>query len=620
MAVRLKLAAKKLLAIDWDSRDVRVVMFRPKADGIDLLKAVSIPIQAGVTASEPEAFGAFLRAALAQANMNVKHALLTIPRDRVVLNNLRLPPTPPDELPSMVQLQIGKELPFPADQATIDFALLGAPTDGKAGMDVLVAAVRNDYLEPYRTIAYEAGLSVDSIGLRPHGNVVAVTSGEAAPGTMLLVEVGPSLTEIDFVRDGVPAYSRAASAGVGPSPGAANGERIDDSRIFSFPIQDREPDETTTKAVGYVLREVVHTYEAYRATDPTVKINRIVVAGATGIETELAQALGGRFALRAELYSPEKALNLTAQRARELRGFSAVLGLAMSHAKRGLTHFDFQHPKKTVTKSQRQLKKAPIAAAVALLFLGTGMASYWNIVIPKQKLAKSLVDNVNVKKKQFDVLTKFNEKVLAVQSWQDDEQYWPDVLLELTKVFPPETEAYVTHLTFGTALKGRSNERLQTVAITMRTAEDTTVNRLAEKLKEKGFDDVRTGRTNENSQKGGYRYDASITATLPKRKAAPVDVEPEAVEDEAEPPAEDVKAATTAPAEPPASSQPTEVTPPAPTPTADTTSAPTESPTPVTTTPAETAKPDPNTRTESAPAESPPSDSAPEDRVKGGRP
>ena len=545
MAVRLKLAAKKLLAIDWDSRDVRVVMFRPKADGIDLLKAVSIPIQAGVSASEPEAFGAFLRAALAQANMSVKHVLLTIPRDRVVLNNLRLPPTPPDELPSMVSLQIGKELPFPAEQATIDFASLGAPSDGKAGVDVLVAAVRNDYLEPYRKIAYEAGLTVDSIGLRPHGNVVAVTSGEPAPGTMLLVEVGPSLTEIDFVRDGVPAYSRAASAGVGPAPGAVNGERIDDSRIFSFPIQEREPDETTTKAVGYVLREVVHTYEAYRATDPTVKINRIVVAGATGIEAELAQALGGRFALRAELYTPEKALNLSAQRAKELRGFSAVLGLAMSHAKRGLTHFDFQHPKKSVTKSQRQLKKAPIAAAVAILFLGTGAASFWNVVVPKVKMATDVKNKAAQQKLKFDALTKFNERVLAVQSWQSDEQYWTDVLMELTKVFPPDNEVFVTRLTFNTAFKARSNERLQTLTLNLRTASSAAVNRLAEKLKDIGFTDVRPGRTSENSAGGLYKYDSSITATLPERKPPKEEDMAEAEETESPPPPAKTTATTT---------------------------------------------------------------------------
>jgi len=564
VAVRLQLAAKKLLAIDWDSRDVRVVMFRPKADGIELLKAVSIPIQAGVSASEPEAFGAFLRAALAQAKMSVKHALLTMPRDRVVLNNLRLPPTPPEELPSMVSLQIGKELPFPAEQATIDFALLGAPTDGKAGMEVLVAAVRNDYLEPYRTIAYEAGLTVDSIGLRPHGNVVAVTSGEPSPGTMLLVEVGPSMTEIDFVRDGVPAFSRAASEIVGPPPGALNGERIDDSRIISFPIQDREPDETTTRAVGSVLRQVVHTYEAYRATDPTVKINRVVVAGATGIEAELAQALGGRFALRAELYSAEKALGLSAQRARELRGFSAVLGLAMSHAKRGLTHFDFQHPKKSVTKSQRQLRKAPIAAAVAILFFGAGAASYWNVVVPKQKLARDVINEVNAKKKKYDALSKFNEKVLAVQNWQTAEQYWTDVLHGLTRNFLPETEVFVTRLVFNTSFKPRTNERTQTVTISLRTATASVVNRLVDKLKEIGFEDVRPGRTNESSTQGAYRFDASITAVVPPRKPAPVEEEdietpPPAIEDAA-PPEPTTNVATAAPtsaaSEPEQASQP----------------------------------------------------------------
>ena len=48
MALPIGLTSKKLVAIDWDVRDVRAVSFRARADGIDLLKAVSVPLPSSV--------------------------------------------------------------------------------------------------------------------------------------------------------------------------------------------------------------------------------------------------------------------------------------------------------------------------------------------------------------------------------------------------------------------------------------------------------------------------------------------------------------------------------------------------------------------------------------------
>ena len=169
-------------------------------------------------------------------------------------------------------------------------------------------------------------------------------------------------------------------------------------------------------------------------------------------------------------------------------------------------------------------------------------------------MAKDVINEANAKKKKYDALSKYNDKVLAVRNWQSDEQYWTDVLAELTENFPPDTEVFVTRLVFNTSFKPRTNERSQTVTLSLRTASSSAVNRLAEKLKDLGFEDVRPGRTSESTSKGAYQYDASITAQLPKRKPAPVEEEADVAPapTPASAPVTTPNAATTAPAETPA--------------------------------------------------------------------
>ncbi len=536
MALPIGLGTKKFVAVDWDARDVRVVSFRARAEGIDLLKAVSVPIPANVSVSDAESLGAFLRQVLRQAKISAKQALLTVPRDRVVLNPLSFPPTPAEELAAMVRFQVAKELPFAADRATIDFIVNGA-FDAKAPCELLVAAVRNEEIAYYRDVGREAGLSVQDIGLRPHGNLVAISASgsEVSSGTLLIVEVGPGLTEIDVVRDGVLAFSRAASVSLADL-WAGRQDRVEDSRIVSTAVREHPRDDATKRAVDAVLMEVTRSYEAYRATDPSLRVERVIVAGASGIEAELAESLSSRFGVRGELYAPGQALSLTEKRSRELRGFSAVLGLAMGHGGHGLAHFDFLHPKRPSSKRSRRMKKAPVAAAAAVLFIAAGVAGRINYVNPELREADRLRKEVSIRKKEAEAVRKFKAKVDAIGDWQRSEQCWPEVLGRLTEAFPPSQEAYATRVIFETR-KPRRKSRLSvsSVQIQLRTESSTSVNVLSERMRELGFANVTPGNTARTTSSDGYRYDTKLDAVIPLRKHS----EKPAPVDHGEPPATD---------------------------------------------------------------------------------
>lgn len=541
----MAIGGKQLLALDWNRKDLRMVVVRPKADGVDLIKAASVPIPADIRIEDPEAFGTFVREAMKQSKIGVKKVLLSIPRDQVVLNTLNLPPTPAEEMPAIVQFQIVKELPFPAEQAALDFAVCGE-FDPKGPSSALVAAVRKDDLDYYTKVASQAGLTVLQVGLRPFSNLIAVMANapDLATKNLLVVEVGPQLTEIDILKRGVLAFSRSASATVAAF-GAGSTEPIADSRIAGLNVPDHEPDEASTQSISALMVEIVRSYEAYRATDPSMSLDHIIVCGSSGIEPQLAHSLASRFATRAELFSPDKALGLSAQRARELRGFSAAIGLAIGHGLTGLEQFDFLHPKKPVTKRQLRMRKLPVAIGTAALFVGSAVMYHMKFIAPKQQAAEELRDEVATKKLQERQILEFKKKVDALEDWLDAEQYWPDVLVALTENFPDQKEAYATRIDFETRSGGRSKKRESIARVKFRTVSLGKVNEVAEKLGGSGFLSVVPGRETTAGTQDVYSKDTSIELVLPDRQAFLA--LRESVLDEVEPPI-DAAPATVSPA------------------------------------------------------------------------
>ena len=440
---------KKLLTVDWDTQDLRMALVQPRANGIELLKAVSVPIPKDVDTDEPERFGAFLREAIRQSRIGNKHAVFCVPREQVVLNTINLPPSPADDLPAIILNQIARELPFSSDQASIDFAL-STDHDPKEQATALVAAVRNEDIEFYRKVASEAGLSLSRIGLRPYANRQAIMAcvSDASKRTVLVVESGPHHTEISVLRSGALVFSRSATA----TMPVLREERVDntqDSRITTPGVLDARESEHTREAISRLMVEIIRSFEAYRATDTSASVDHIVVCGATGLEAELAQSLAARFAARAELFAPDRALDLSANRAKELRGFSAVLGLAMGHGREPLVSFDFLSPKKPISRRTVRMRKVPRVALTAAFLIAAVVATYMKFVWGPISDADKVMASVRELQPQEKRIKELKSLVDTVEDWVEAEQYWPEIIVLLTKEFPPSDMVQVTRLARG---------------------------------------------------------------------------------------------------------------------------------------------------------------------------
>jgi type IV pilus assembly protein PilM len=442
--------AKKVLCLDWDKRSLRIVVARVGADEMQLDDAHAHRVPANVDPEDAQAMGAFIAQQLHRHRIKLGRVIVDVPRDKAVINRLAVPPTPRAELAAAVRFQALRELPFPLDEAQIDYVVTATNEEGLA-TQVLLAAVRLETLDRLRETCQAAGLTPARIGLRPYANMVSVAHLPAMlDRRVLFVDVGPTMTEIDVMCGNTLAFSRAANVSVPFSGGELDTE---DSRVSSkAALSGLElADSVRSTAVDELLVEITRTLQAYRATEAAESIDQIVIGGGTGAEHALAEAADERFNVPATLFDPTVSLGVDEEEAPKLRAFASTLGLAWGLCEEGVLGLDFLNPKKPIPPRQslkRRLRIAGIAAAVVLI-----AGASW-VVAEHVERSRELADlRGETKKLKEQVLAnvEIDVKTLEAREWDAEARsgVWLDHLLWLTQeMIEPGKKMLVSDITF----------------------------------------------------------------------------------------------------------------------------------------------------------------------------
>ena len=174
-------------ALDIDQRMLRVVHVStgkaPGSTSIKRIEVVPVPSE-GFDLENPKEVGKWIGEQLKALHLVPGTVVMAARRGEAVLKELLLPPLKDaGEMASMVNMRAARELPFPEEDAVIDFTVTkvptkqelkaarketpqsGAATDIKA--HIVVAAVRRATVNRYLTITESAGLKLTGLGLRP---------------------------------------------------------------------------------------------------------------------------------------------------------------------------------------------------------------------------------------------------------------------------------------------------------------------------------------------------------------------------------------------------------------------------------------------------------------------
>ena len=469
------------VALDLDSRKLRVVHAEPRAKLPKFRKLAAIDLPPGTELADPSAVGAFIREALGGLRLTGHHVAMDVPRSKALLKTVTLPPVEDArELPGMVRYQVEKELPYPLSEAVIDFTVEPRPgamdAEGSAGgQTVLVAAVRRSVVEYYQRVAAAAEIDLQQLGLRPYADVHCLRACLGAAGRpaadAVLVHLTADEAEINVLLGGSLAFSRSASMSI------AHDEH-------GRPVADSPVD-------GLVV-EVVRTLQSIRAVQRGAEIGRFWIAGDTGREADLAAALHKRIGSPCELLMPVELLRIKKVSGGD-GGYITALGLAIGHTERGLP-LDFLHPKEPPVERDiariRATWGAVAAAAIVLVVLGIGLLQRHATA----SRVESLTNRYNELDARVRPVKRLEQRVGTVQAWLDQDRRWLDHWANLSAAMPPAQEAYITSLK--TMPDG-------SITLTVKAKGSAVITDAARRLREAGYD-VRLGSETAGEDEYGY--------------------------------------------------------------------------------------------------------------------
>ncbi len=226
-------SADNFVGIDIGSSYIKVAQLK-RQDGRILLETygeVALgPYQEGgvagqITSLEVDQITGALQNLLVQANVNANAPVLSISSSTSLIFILRLPQISERELSGVVENEARKYIPVPLTEVTLDWWLipekevysqevneLGQGSSKQTHVDVLVAAVRNEVVTRYNTIAEKLqNLEKPRYEIETFSAVRASFKHELAP--VLLVDFGASGTRISVVEHGVIRKFRALNRG-----------------------------------------------------------------------------------------------------------------------------------------------------------------------------------------------------------------------------------------------------------------------------------------------------------------------------------------------------------------------------------------------------------------------
>ena len=425
-------AARRFVAVDFDSRQVRLVQAERAGAGVRILRIMGSPAPEGMDIADPGAVGNLLRAALRENRLVGWPVVMCVPRGMAVLKTLSFPPgTRESELAGMVQYQVEKELPFRPEEAVIDFtteshfdAGAGLSPEGAVLTRVLVAAVRVPVVDYFRQIALSAGCRLLRLGLRPYANhrCFAAAMASAAGERCAVVHITADETEIDVVAGESLAFSRSVLGKV-PARGAGAAE-----------VQE---------AVAGVVTEIARSLQSYQSVDGGGKVDKVYVCGGTGVEPLVAKELSERLGTPCLLFDPAVGLRL-AHRGAGASEFVSALGLAAGNIAPPL---DFLHPKRPVRPPNKKVPAALGVVAAALAVIVAVVAARLLFVGAKEARYNGCLSEYRKAEARKKAKNAMSERVTALEAWERKGRNWLDQIARLTALFPPAEEAFTGAIT-----------------------------------------------------------------------------------------------------------------------------------------------------------------------------
>lgn len=340
-----------MLGLDVSSSSVKLVeLGRNKAGQLVLERCAIEPLERGwITDGNIEKFDEVaeaVRRLIKKSGAKTKNVAMALPPSAVITKKIVLPGGLSDaELEMQVEAEANQYIPFPLDEVSLDFCVIGPSASSPGDIDVLIAASRREKVQDIQGLAEAAGLKpvivdVESYASRLAAKRIIETFPDKGAGSIVaLFEVGALTTSMQVIRDDEVLYERDQAFG-----GAQLTQLI--VRQYGFSLEEAEskkrsgelPDDyeqtVLSPFIESMVQEIGRALQFFFTSTPYHKVDRILLAGGASAMQGLTEAVTQQLTFPCTLVNPFDGMEIgdgvrLKKMTREAPSYLTSCGLAM---------------------------------------------------------------------------------------------------------------------------------------------------------------------------------------------------------------------------------------------------------------------------------------------------
>ena len=310
--------SKAVVGLDIGSSAVKAVELKPAGKGFKVAAFATEPIPPDSIVDGAIIDGAAVTDAIRRLFENKhfksKEVAASLSGNAVIVKKINLPVMTEAELAESIYWEAEQYIPFDIQDVNLDYQILDAGGDGKGTMDVLLVAAKKEKIADYTGVISQAGrnpvvVDVDAFALQ---NAYEVNYGLDAHAVTVLLNAGASAININILSGEQSLFTRDISIG-----GNAYTEAVQKELNLSFESAEQlkkglQVDTASFDDVRPVLHavtenvilEIQKTFDFFKATASSDRIDRILLSGGASKVDGFAHALQERFGAPVEAFDP----------------------------------------------------------------------------------------------------------------------------------------------------------------------------------------------------------------------------------------------------------------------------------------------------------------------------
>ncbi|MEE8119651.1 MAG: pilus assembly protein PilM [Gammaproteobacteria bacterium] len=216
--------SKPLLGLDISTSSVKLIEIARSGDNyrVECFAAEPMPPNAitDKVIADVDAAGDAIRRVVKRSGSRTKHAAVAIGGASVITKTVPMPATLSDrELGEQIELQADQYIPFPLEEVSFDYEILGVSKNDPDMVEVLLAATRRENVEQRQAALEIGGLDAKVVDIEAYAleNACKLLTyqmpDEGLDKTIAVVDIGATTTTFSVLHDRQIIYTRDQAFG-----------------------------------------------------------------------------------------------------------------------------------------------------------------------------------------------------------------------------------------------------------------------------------------------------------------------------------------------------------------------------------------------------------------------